>query len=207
MVAKKKAAKKKQKKHDWISGTALGKKLGVTRQAVSKAVKDGRFVNGVRYTPKGRPQFHSDIAPKEWESNRVQPQVTNTGKAVGDDAGEAQPAELPLSATPQSRAGASVAYNNARAVRENFEAKMAKLRYEKEAGLLIPTSYVKTHNFTRSKILKEMVLGMPDRVASAIAAKLGKKIDPVIIHNAMDEELRNVLEEVANQHAANIPAG
>ena len=79
------------------------------------------------------------------------------------------------------------------AVRELYLAKMVKLEYEEKAGTSIKVEAVKLAGYNQGRVMRDMVLGMPDRLAPAIAAAINTDVDPEVVRLAMDEEIRNAI--------------
>lgn len=188
-----------QEKPELITGAEFARRMNCSRQAVSKAIKDGRFVKGLVQEGK-RTKLDFGIAKLEWEENK-RFQIKNTGKK-DEEVPAAEPA-VPQTDEPESTPRGSI--NQARQVKENYEARISKLKYETMAGQYISVEVVKAHNFKRSRILRDTILNIPDRISTVLAARLGKDIDAAIVHETMDTELRDILEELSKTHAANIP--
>lgn len=76
----------------------------------------------------------------------------------------------------------------ARAVREIYDAKLAKLRHDEAKGLLVPANTVQTDTFKRFKILRDACFNIPNRLSAQIAAQP----DPDVVGELLDNELRLV---------------
>ena len=92
---------------------------------------------------------------------------------------------LPLPAKP----GQGINYLDARTMREAFKAKLAKLEYEEKAGKLTDASKVKDDAFKAGRILRDELLGIPDRIADLLSAE----DNPLTIKNLLLEELESAL--------------
>jgi len=56
-----------------VSFSEFARSRGVSAQAVSKAVKSGRFQKALTQDAKGRPSLVADVAQREWEENTSRP--------------------------------------------------------------------------------------------------------------------------------------
>ena len=77
-------------------------------------------------------------------------------------------------------------------MREAFKAKLAKLEYEEKTGKLTDASKVKDDAFKAGRILRDELLGIPDRIADLLSAE----DNPVTIKNLLLEELETALNRV-----------
>jgi len=93
--------------------------------------------------------------------------------------------------------GTARTFAEARAVKEDYLARAAKLDYEKKAGLLIDTETVYRENARAGKLLRDAILSIPDRVAPSLTAAIGAKVSAAAVYAALEGELRNLLQEVA----------
>ena len=72
---------------------------------------------------------------------------------------------------PGQQAQGAVDFVTARAMREAFKAKMAKLEYEERCGQLTDASKVKNDAFKAGLIIRNALLNLPDRLADVLAAE------------------------------------
>lgn len=187
-----------------VSLREFGREIGVSGEAVRKAIKSGRIpAEALGTNPNnGRPEIRDvALARRSWGDN------TNAAKAhqAAQPRADKRPAGAPAPTvaaidTPAGPAnsGASAAnYAKARAVRETFAAKLAQLEFEERSGSLIPVEQVKLSQHSQGMRVREAVLNIPDRIAAALSAALGKDIDPHTVHVTMESELRTILQELA----------
>ncbi len=80
-------------------------------------------------------------------------------------------------------------------MREAFRAKMAKMEYEEKAGKLTDASKVREDAFRAGRIIRDALLGIPDRLADVLAAEQ----DPRQVRQLLEEELENILRELSRQ--------
>jgi phage terminase Nu1 subunit (DNA packaging protein) len=190
---------------DLVPLREFGRMIGVSGEAVRKAVDSGRIPKEamgeiVLKTGKTRPAISNvEMAIASWGANTNQNHAGQRGKVRADKAAEPEQREAkesPLAAPGNAAVGAS-GFAKAKAVRETFQAKLAQLEYEEKSGKLISTEKVRIAQFTQGQLIREAVLNMPDRIASQLAAELGRDISAHVVRTVMDTELRNILIEVA----------
>ncbi|WP_299735410.1 hypothetical protein [uncultured Endozoicomonas sp.] len=82
----------------------------------------------------------------------------------------------------------------ARTMREAFKAKMAKMEYEEKAGKLTDASKVKSEAFRAGRIVRDALLGIPDRLSDVLAAEQ----DPGEVRQLLVNELEMILNELSD---------
>ena len=196
-----------------LSVRAYARHRGVSHTAVQKAVKAGRIpvlADGTiepaaadaaweahaREAPPRPPVQRSDAAP------RVAP-VPAPAPAPGapptlPPGVEGEPLESPDAAAggqpDEQRAAAARGYQTSRAVREAYLARLAKLEFEERQGKLVSADDVKVVAFNAARRARDLLMAMPDRVSSVLAAT----DDPVEIRRVLNAEIRRVCEELSS---------
>jgi hypothetical protein len=145
---------------------------GTSLSTVQKAISSGR----ISTLPNG--MIDSDVADREWREN-TEPRPKGSTKRQQYDEGE-------VSGATQ--------YTKARAVREHFLARLAQLEFQERTGELVRASEVKIAAFNHSRMLRDRILAVPDRVASIVASES----DAAKCHSILAEELRKALNEAAD---------
>lgn len=149
---------------------------GVSQQAVSKAVKSGRI-------PTTGGLIDPVVADAAWPQN-TRPRTDLTGDP-SRAAGAAEPEsgqELAASERPHAT------YNAARALREVYAAKRAKLEFEVSEGKLVPVEEVRAQAYETARAMRDQLLSLPARLAPIVfAAK-----DVSECHRLLEEALRHV---------------
>lgn len=84
-------------------------------------------------------------------------------------------------------------YIEARAMREEYLAKIAKLEYETKIGKLISADDVKVIAFNSARRARDMIMSIPDKI-SPILAGLS---NPIEVHQVLGDELRQVCAEIS----------
>jgi hypothetical protein len=201
-----------------ISLREFARRRKVTLGAVQKAIKSGRVGDdAIERNQLGRVvKIDEDLANAHWAANTDPVEAARNGQfhtpasgsaaagtvespAVPAGQGEQLQLEEPgaTSAAPGVSAaagGSQSQYLDARARRENFEAKSAELKYLENVGLLVSASEAREAAFRRYRTLRDKLINIPDRVATILAAER----DPVVVHKLLTEELKRVLNELSD---------
>jgi DNA-binding transcriptional regulator YhcF (GntR family) len=158
-----------------LSLRAYARHRGVQLRAVQKAIEYGRITT----LPDG--QIDSDVADEEWARNTMPkvPPPTRGGSRQEDD--------------PDQALGASQ-YTKARAFREFYQARLAKLEYEERIGKLVSKDEVQVAAFNKFRQYRDAMLNIPDRVAAMLAAET----DAAKCYEILATEIRKALNEFAD---------
>jgi hypothetical protein len=189
--------------------TEYARHRGVSLQAVQFAVKRGRITRN----PDGL--IDSERADREWQQNtehsnarpgpkkKAQPShAAATGAIQG---GRHQAATHAIHRAQQDaadlgsgdRMGGALDFSKARAAREIYQARIAKLDYEERLGNLVSRKSVEVDAHNAGRILRDACFNIPDRVSAQIAAET----DPTIVYEILMAELRRAFEEFANRES------
>jgi hypothetical protein len=93
------------------------------------------------------------------------------------------PLESPGQANPD--------YARARAVRETYLAKLAKIEFEERSGNLVSKHEVEVAAFNRFRTFRDGMLNIADRLSAVLAAE----VDSASVHEILTTEIRKALEE------------
>jgi len=160
---------------------------GCSLKAVQKAIAAGRITK----TPDGK--IDSDVADQQWAAN-TDSAAANRDYAKG--AGRAQRSRTSPStegAPPAADPNASaVNYAQARAVREAYTARLARLKFEEESGRLVPVDELERRLTNVISTSRTKVLAVPSKVRSRLPHLTNRDIAVI------DELIREALEELAN---------
>jgi hypothetical protein len=150
------------------------KHRGVALSAVQKAIKSQRIAT----LPDGR--IDSDAADAGWKRNTraYVPAVTRRPEPEEDEG---------------SPFGASQ-YTKARAVREHYQARLAKIDYEERVGKLVSKDEVQVAAFNKFRQFRDHMLNIPDRVAAMVAAES----DAAKCYEILAIEIRRALNEFSD---------
>lgn len=159
-----------------LSQSEFAKRQGWSRQYVGKLVKSGKIslVNG---------KINSEQALAAIEAQSEPSTILRT---------KPQRQEVSLTAPKDSRQ--AVDFVTARTMREAFKAKMAKMEYEEKAGTLTDASKVKEDAYRAGRMVRDALLGMPDRFSDVLAAES----DPVKVRQLLMDEFESILNELSN---------
>ena len=155
------------------------KHRGVALSAVQKAIEKSR----IHKLPDGK--IDSDAADGAWERNTTQyvPAVTRSTSARRSEAEEED----------GSGFGATQ-YTKARAVREHYQARLAKIEYEERVGKLVSRDEIQVAAFNKFRQFRDQLLNIPERVTAMLAAES----EPAKVHAILNEEIRRALNDFAD---------
>lgn len=148
---------------------------GVALSAVQKAIATGRITT----QPDGR--IESEKADIEWEQNTTRRVHPVPSRAQDED--------------DASLFGASQ-YTKARAVREHYQARLAKIEYEERTAKLVPKDDVQIAAFNKFRQFRDHMLNIPDRVAAVVAAET----EAAKCYEVLATEVRRALNEFADSN-------
>ncbi len=148
--------------------------MGHTPLAVQKALKSGRI----------RKNTHGKIDPAEadasWE-RQTSPSRRAATEAFHDE-------------RPSGRSS-GVDYAEARAFRELFAARLARLEFEEKNGNLVSVDQIKIEIFRKARQVRDRMLAIPGRVGAQLAAEA----DARVIRRILDLEIRKALEALGDE--------
>lgn len=107
-----------------------------------------------------------------------------------EEAGAAPPQTAPVSAAAGSAQPST--YAQARAAREMYQARLARLEYEQKIGKLVSADEVKAEAFAAARRTRDAMLNISSRIANQLAAER----DPAKISARLDDEIRRALREL-----------
>lgn len=169
-----------------LSVSAYARHRGVSHVAVLKAIKSGRI------NKETDGSIDPDKADAAWASNTNQAQQrTATPTAIAPKTAKAAPL---MDEAPAPVGGAGPGFAQSRAIREAYNARLAKLAFEEKTGTLVRTDSVKVAWFNVLRILRDRALNLPDRLSPLLAAEADQKI----IRETLDNELRQILNDAAD---------
>ena len=161
-----------------LSLRAYAKHRGVSLAAVQKAIHSGRI------TPNTDGLIDSERADAEWNA-KTRPGQRRT---------------RPAAVTPREAAEAPAAgldYFRARAIRESYLARLAKIEFEERIAKVVDRDEVQVAAFTRGRVVRDNMLNIPDRVAATLAAE--SDVDRV--HRILSDEIRMALDVLAGPNS------
>lgn len=138
-----------------LSIRAYARHRGVTEAAVRKAIKQGRVSKGKNG------KINPKIADKEWGQNSDPAQIKAT---LAEEKPDYSQNLIP-------NAGNGPNYQQSRAIKEAYGAKLLRLQFEKESKKLISVDNVKVAAFNAARMTRDRILNIPDRVIPQLVGK------------------------------------
>jgi phage terminase Nu1 subunit (DNA packaging protein) len=151
-----------------ITQSELARRLGVTRQYIYKLVKQGKIVKEGKLV----------------DFDKASKAIKMIADPARSSAIDSKPAQLDEE-SDQS-------FAEAKTMKEIYGAKLAKLKYEEEAGMLILKSDVKGKAHEVGKNIKEVLLSLPARVMD----ELSVESDPRKVNSILEKEVRDSLSSL-----------
>ena len=164
-----------------LSIRAYAKHRGVTEGAVRKAIKQGRI------SKKDNGKIDPNLADKEWSRNTDPAQIKKTENQ------ELAQEKINNISTPSSPLSAGPSYQQSRAIKEAYNAKLTRLQFEKESKKLISVDEVKISAFNAARMTRDRMLNIPDRVIPALVGKT----DIFEMKEILKTEIVKALEELS----------
>lgn len=178
--------------NETMSMSEYARHRGITKQAVSKLVKEDRLL----LTEEGKINVGISDALMDASPRTIKPGESDPQKGVvkGKRKRRATKKRIkPLSDREKKDLKTVLDYPEARAKLTKYKAELAKLALEEEKGKLVRASKVKKEAFECARRTRNKVLSVVDRVSGIIAAES----DEIKIKEILDKELREVLEELS----------
>jgi len=162
-----------------LSLRAYAKHRGVSLAAVQKAIHSGRI------TPNADGLIDSDRADAEWAAK------TRPGQR------RARPAPPAVREPAEAPGAGGLDYFRARAIRESYLARLAKIEFEEKTAKLVSRDEVQVAAFTRGRVVRDNLLNIADRLAATLAAE--SDVDRV--HRILSDEIRMALDALAGPNS------
>jgi hypothetical protein len=164
--------------------TEFAELIGVSRQAVLGAIKRGRLPKSASRVGK---MWHVDpeLGQAEYQKN------VDIGKRHNFKGGEPD----------TDRESEYPDFNESRAKRIFFEAKLAEIEVKTREGQLVDRDEIRAKSFKLGRLIRDGMLNIPDRVAADIAAET----DAFKVHTRLMKEIREVLTVLGTSEIDNVP--
>lgn len=170
-----------------MSVRAYAQHRGVSHPAVIKAIKSGRIAT----EPDG--SIDPIKADAQWDRHTRTAQPTTPKVANARPSASAAP---PVSSPQTSDDTRGVDYHKARAVRETYAARLAKLDFEERSAKLISKDEADTEFFTLARQLRDRIQQIPRKVAPEIVALVVATPDVRGVTDILDAAIREALEDL-----------
>ena len=161
-----------------LSIRGYAKHRGVSETAVRKAIKQGRI------SKDSSGKINPQIADNQWDKNSDPAQIKRPDTSEKPD----------YSQTSSPLSGPS--YQQSRAIKEAYSAKLIRLQFEKESKKLISVDEVKVAAFNAARMTRDRILNIPDRVIPQLVGKT----DIFEMKEILRNELVKALEELSKVH-------
>jgi hypothetical protein len=156
---------------------------GVSHEAVRKALRSGRIRQDAE------DGIDPDQADADWEKNTRSSVVTTPPQPVQVATREATAASAQVGATDSPN---TPSYQKARAVKEFYAARLAKLEYEEREGKLVNIDEINVQHFNRARRLRDRLLVIPHRLAARLAAETDVRTVEEMLDTALCEALEDL---------------
>ena len=177
-----------------MSLRAYARHRGVALSAVQKAIATGR----IHPEPDG--SIDPAKADAQWDRHTRTAQPTTPRVTTARPPPVAQHASQPAAPPPMPQASddaRGVDYHKARAVRETYSARLAKLEFEERTGKLISKDEVDIKYFQLARQLRDRMQQIPRKVAPEIVALVVADPDVRGVTDILDVAIREALEDLA----------
>ena len=168
-----------------LSLRAYARHRGVALSAVQKAIATGRI----------HPEPDGSIDPikadAQWDRH------TRTAQPTTPKASTSRASAPPPQSPQTSDDTRGVDYHKARAVRETYSARLAKLEFEERTGKLISKDEVDIKYFQLARQLRDRMQQIPRKVAPEIVALVVADPDVRGVTDILDVAIREALEDLA----------
>ena len=177
-----------------MSLRAYARHRGVALSAVQKAIATGR----IHPEPDG--SIDPAKADAQWDRHTRTSQPTTPKVTTARPPPVAQHASQPAAPPPMPQASddtRGVDYHKARAVRETYSARLAKLEFEERTAKLISKDEVDIKYFQLARQLRDRMQQIPRKVAPEIVALVVADPDVRGVTDILDVAIREALEDLA----------
>ncbi len=174
-----------------MSLRAYARHRGVALSAVQKAIASGR----IHPEPDG--QIDAAKADAQWEQHTRISQPTTQQVVTPKVVSPERPAASPAPSTTPSDDARGVDYHKARAVRETYAARLAKLDFEERTDKLISKNEVDVKYFQLARQLRDRLQQIPRKAAPEIVALVVASPDVRGVTDILDAAIREALEDLA----------
>ena len=145
----------------------------------SKLGKVQKAIHTKRITTLPDGKIDPAVADGEWERNTRTYAPAVTSRPQDDDEGGGFGANQ---------------YTKARAVREHYQARLAKLDYEERTGKLVSKDEVQIAAFNKFRQFRDHLLNIPDRLSALLAAES----EAAAVYEVLSKEIRRALNDFSD---------
>lgn len=171
-----------------MSIRAYAQHRGVSHEAVRKAIAAGRIHK------EADGSIDPAKADAQWQQH-TRPAPPFTPKGVATPVATSRPSTAPPTPSAGDEAR-GVDYHKARAVRETYAARLAKLEFEERSDKLVSKDEVDAKVFTLARQLRDRMQQIPNKVAPEIVALVVDKPDVRGVADLIHRAIHQALEEL-----------
>lgn len=161
---------------------ALAREIGVSHEAVRKAIEDGRLKGSV--SRRGRHyEIDVDLAKSEWAANTnaakqrsAVRQKSYSGPGPLFDPNAPAGARAARAAEQEQPAGGGPTLTQSRTLKEAYMARLARLQYQQMEGALVDVQAVKRERFESGKAVREAVMALPGQLAPELIGSITQQL-------------------------------
>lgn len=175
-----------------VSALEYAKHRGCSEYSVRDAIERGILKLSLSIDSSGTNKKYFidvDAADEEWPPSPREMMARNKKVPVEEIVKKEIERENPPPAPAEKKKSSIELYNEARAAKEQANAKMAETKYMQLAGELAPVAEVKDEAFSLGRRLRDAFLIMPDRLSADLAAET----NVFKVHKMLDKEIREIL--------------
>jgi len=176
-----------------LSLCAYARHRGVSKQAVSTAVKQGR-VSTVTDPADGSRKIDTETADKEWAVNTNDSRRPLAERVANADRNGQSLNKKRTVGGKDTTAKTVQEYADARAEREGYQARLVRLDLGKKSGELVSAKAVENEAFRVGRTIRDNLFNIPERVSHLLAAES----DPAKCHEILRAEIQQVLEALSS---------
>ena len=158
--------------------TEFARLVGVTPSAVHNAISTARLVKSLTVGTNGKHLIDPVLGKAEFEANKKR----GAGRAAK------------LRAQKEAASGGDSQIESERR-KKFYDAEIARLKFEEQAGNLLDAEKVRRHAFNAARSVRNALLSIPDR----LAAELAGETDQFAVHRRLEEEIRIALENLSSE--------
>jgi hypothetical protein len=180
-----------------MSLRAYARHRGVSLRAVQKAIASGRIAarkDGRLDAATADANWARNTAPRPIPAAKPpakRPVIVPTPEGAHHHAAPRPAVREPVE-PPRLESG--LEYSKARAVKESYLARLAKIDFEERTGKLVSRDEMRVAAFNKYRTFRDGMLNIPDRLAAVLAAES----DPRRTHELLSTEIRKTLEEFSD---------
>ena len=172
-----------------ISQAEFARLMNVSKQAVSKAIKEKRLTPVI--DPKdGKLKLNPDMATAEWR-RKTDFRIENSG--MSNTGGPAyHPSDTGSDPDDDGVTKESGGLYKAKTDKERMQAKILELEFKEKTGELISAERAKKDAFKLGRLTRDAVLNVPNQICDELAAES----DPFQIHHKLTVALTRALDDL-----------